>query len=115
MTGGRTKRIQSSTGVAAKKPLLCRFFSPSHAEFFKKVNVSPCVCVDGYRGSRRRGSASSRKVNIRRGDVFRHSGLRKYVSTDTTHTKQLKHAQPGLRLEEPRLMYSSHGYTCDAA
>lgn len=34
MTGGRTKRIQSSTGVAAKKPFLCRFFSPSHAEFF---------------------------------------------------------------------------------
>lgn len=34
MTGGRTKRIQSSTGMAAKKPILCRFFSPSHAEFF---------------------------------------------------------------------------------
>lgn len=92
------------------------FFPESRRIFFiKKVNVSPCVCVEGYRGSRRRGSASSRKVNIRRGDVFRHSGLRKHVSTDTTHAKQLKHAQPGLHLQEPRLTYSSHGYTCDGA
>lgn len=60
------------------------FFLVVHEK--ENVNVWPDVWVEGYRGLSSRRSVSPRKVNIRYGDVFRHSGLRKHVSADTMHT-----------------------------
>lgn len=82
MIGPRTKLILFSTG--RRTSLRRLFFLVVHEK--ENVNVWPDVWVEGYRGLSTRRSVSPRKVNIRYGDVFRHSGLRKHVSADTMHT-----------------------------